>query len=127
MIGGTTRTENSQLVALPQASWAWQMTMVLPIGKKLPLGGMQVTVVGGQPPVAELVKLTTAPLGVLAGTVILLEQFSTMGGQAPPVTVTVKLQLVELPQSSCAVQKTGVVPTGKELPLGGLQTTVVVP
>src|SRR5690349_8330543 len=101
--------------------------MVFPMGKKLPLGGMQVTVVGGQPPEAELVNETTAPLGVLAGTVMLVEQFSTMGGQVPPVTVTVKLQLVELPQLSCAVQKTGVVPIGKLLPLGGLQTTVVVP
>jgi hypothetical protein len=40
---------------LPQASVAVQVTVVLPMGKVLPLGGVQLTVVGPQPPVAELV------------------------------------------------------------------------
>jgi hypothetical protein len=38
--------------------------------------------------------------------------------------VTVKLQLVELPQVSLAVANTVVVPIGNVLPLGGLATTV---
>src|SRR5436309_13837517 len=39
------------------------------------------------------------------------------------VRVTVKLQLVLVPQESLAVQVTVVVPTGNVLPLGGLQLT----
>ena len=51
-----------------------------------------------------------------------MEQVRTIGGQAAGATVTLKLQLVEWPQASVAVQVTGVVPTGKVVPLGGLQT-----
>jgi hypothetical protein len=40
------------------------------------------------------------------------------------LTVTVKLQLVELPQESLTKQVTVVVPMGKVLPLGGLQLGV---
>ncbi len=50
---------------------------------------------------------------------MLLEQVSRIGGRS---TVTTKPQLVEPPQVSLAVQVTGVVPIGKVLPLGGLQT-----
>jgi hypothetical protein len=39
------------------------------------------------------------------------------------LTVTVKLQLVLLPQESLAVTNTVVVPTGNVLPLGGLAVT----
>ena len=39
-------------------------------------------------------------------------------------TVTVKLQELLLPRPSVAVQFTVVVPSGKRLPDGGLQTTV---
>ena len=51
---GFTVTVNEQFVLLPQASVAIQVTVVVPIGKLLPLGGLQLTVVGAQPPVAEL-------------------------------------------------------------------------
>ena len=37
--------------------------------------------------------------------------------------MTVKLQLVKLPQESLAVEFTVVVPTGKKLPLGGSEYT----
>jgi hypothetical protein len=57
---------------------------------------------------------------LVAATVILDEQVSTMGGR---VTETVKLQLVVVPQVSLAVQVTGVVPMGNLLPLGGLQVS----
>ena len=50
-----------------------------------------------------------------------VEQLNTTAGHG--LTVTVKLQLVELPQPSVAVQVTVLVPTGKVLPLGGLHTT----
>jgi len=48
----------------------------------------------------------------------LVEQVKAIGGR---VTVTMKLQLVDCPQVSLAVQVTLVVPIGKVLPLGGLQ------
>jgi hypothetical protein len=51
----TTVTVNPQLVLTKQKSLAVQVTGVVPIGKVLPLGGVQVTVTGLQPPVAELV------------------------------------------------------------------------
>ena len=47
------------------------------------------------------------------------EQVSTTGGHG--LTVTVKLQLVTWPQLLLAVQVTVVTPTGKVLPLGGVQ------
>jgi hypothetical protein len=91
------------------------------MGKVLPLGGLQFTVGGGlHPPVAELVKKTTAPLELVVATAMFVEQVRLIGVW---VTVTVKLQLVELPQVSLAVASTVVVPTGKVLPLGGLAVT----
>ena len=39
-----------QLVLLPQASLAVQVTVLVPTGKVLPLGGLQTTLTGGQPP-----------------------------------------------------------------------------
>ena len=62
---------------------------------------------------------------LVALTTMFEEQARTTGGQ--PLTVTVKLQLVLLPQLSVAVQVTVVVPGGKVLPLGGLQLTVTGP
>ena len=64
-------------------------------------------------PAPQLVALTT----------IFEEQVNTTAGHG--LTVTLKLQLVWLPQPSEAVQVTVVVPMGKVLPLGGLQFTVV--
>jgi hypothetical protein len=98
-----------------------QVTGVVPIGKVLPLGGLQFTVGGGlHPPVAELVKKTTAPLELVAATVMLDEQVRAIG---VCVTVTWNEQLVEFPQVSLAVANTVVVPIGKVLPLGGLALT----
>ena len=57
-------------------------------------------------------------------TVMLVEQLRTIGAQVGVLTVIVKLQLVECPQASVAVQVTVVVPSPKVLPLGGLQTTL---
>jgi hypothetical protein len=113
---------NEQLVLVPHVSLALQVTVVLPIGNVLPLGGLQLNDGGGlHPPLAELLKKTVAPLGPVAGTVIFDEQVSTIGAR---VTVTVNPQLVLTKQLSLAVQVTGVVPIGKVLPLGGVQVTV---
>jgi hypothetical protein len=72
---GFTVTVKLQFVLLPQASLAVQVTVVVPSGKVEPLGGVQVTVTGGQVLVAELVKKTTAEFEHMAAVrVILLEQ-----------------------------------------------------
>ena len=60
-----------------------------------------------------------APPGPAAVTVIFEEHTAISGG----LTVTVKLQMLELPQESVATQVTVFVPTGKLLPLRGLQFT----
>ena len=53
--GGFTVTVNWQLVTTPQALLAVQVTTVVPIGKVLPLGGLQLSDGGGvHPPLAEL-------------------------------------------------------------------------
>src|ERR1035441_6424359 len=125
LIGGlTTVTWNEQLVLLPQESLAVTVTGVVPIGNVLPLGGMALTNGGGlQPPLAETVKNTVAPVEPVAATVMFEEQFRTIGGYTGGLTVTVKLQLVNVPQPSLAVTVTGVVPTGNVLPLGGMALT----
>ena len=48
-------TVKEQLVELPHPSVAVQVTVVTPSGKLLPLGGLQATLRGAQPPVALLV------------------------------------------------------------------------
>jgi hypothetical protein len=69
--------------------------------------------------VAVTLKYTVAPLEPVAMTRIFEEHVRTMGGYTGGLTVTVKLQLVLLPQVSLAVVVTVVVPMGKVLPLGG--------
>ena len=52
---GLTVTRKLQLVVAPQPSVAVQVTVVVPAGKLLPLGGLQATFGGGrQPPLAVL-------------------------------------------------------------------------
>ena len=62
-----------------------------------------------------------APVLLVAVTVRFDEHVRLIGVNG--VTVTVKLQLVLVPQVSLAVQVTVVVPIGNVLPLGGLQLT----
>ena len=76
-------TAKEQLVVLPQASVAVHVTRVLAFAlKQEPLGGLQVTVTGPQPPEAELEKNTGTQLllhEVLM--VMFVEQVSTIGEQ----------------------------------------------
>ena len=53
--GDLTVTWNEQLVEPPHESLATQVTVVVPIGKVLPLGGLQFTIGGLHPPEAVLV------------------------------------------------------------------------
>ncbi len=52
--GGLTVTVKIHVTVLLQASRAVQVTVVVPGGNVLPLGGLQVSVNGAQPPLAEL-------------------------------------------------------------------------
>ena len=68
--GGFTVTVNSQVTACPHESLAMQVTTVVPIGKVLPLGGLQTAVTGQQPGLTVGGgKFTTAPAPLVAVTV----------------------------------------------------------
>jgi hypothetical protein len=118
LIGGrTTVIRKEQFVKPPHGSLAVQVTELVPMGNVLPLGGLHITV-GLHPPVAVLVKNTTAPFELVAVTVRFDEHVRSGGGRN---TLIVKLQLVLWPHPSLAMHETLVVPIGNVLPLGGLQ------
>ena len=52
---GLTVMVKLQSAPWPHASVAAQITVFVPIGNVLPLGGLQLTVTGGQPPLVEMV------------------------------------------------------------------------
>src|SRR5712692_662875 len=109
--------------ALPAASMAEQVMVVVPSGKVLPEAGAHVGV--SEPDTASVavaVKLTKAPLGPVASTTLGAVMVTT--GKVVSVTVTVKLAFAALPCVSVAVQATVVRPTGKVLPDAGAQETV---
>jgi len=53
--GDDTVTVKLQVLDWPQESMALQLTVVVPIGKTLPLCGTQLVVYGGQPPLTVTV------------------------------------------------------------------------
>ena len=66
-----TVTENMQLVLWLQESLAVQFTGVVPMGKVLPLGGLQIKSGVLQPPEIDGLKLTTAPFVPVAPVTVL--------------------------------------------------------
>ena len=118
-----TVTAKVHIAVLPAASVAVQVTVVVPTGKKLPLGGTHEAVTPGQlSPIVGGANATIAPQlpgSLLAETLAGQE----MVGFSVSLTVTVKVHIPILPAASVAVQVTVVVPTVKNDPLGGLQTT----
>lgn len=118
-----TITWNEQLVLLLQVSLAVTITVLVPIGKMLPLGGVAITLGVLQPPVAETLKNTVAPFEQVATVVILVEQVRLIGAFVCEFTVTWKEQLVICPHVLLAVTITVVIPIGKRLPLGGTAVT----
>ena len=66
----TTVTVKLHVAVLPQVSLAVTVTVVVPTGNVLPLGGLATTVGGVHPPLALTVKNTVAPPGPVAATVI---------------------------------------------------------
>ena len=112
------------MARLPEASEAVQVTVVVPMGKVEPDGGVHVTTGFGRAgslSVAEAVKFTTAPDGPVGSTVMGAGSVST--GATSSLTVTVKVPVEVLPPKSVDVQVTVVVPIGNVDPDGGVQVT----
>ena len=110
---------------MPALSVAVLVTVVIPIGNVLPLGGLLTWFVTRQLSNALTEKATLLRLHCPASAVKtrLLGHVAT--GFCVSITVTVKLQLAVLPFGAVAVFVTVVVPMGKVLPLGGLLTRLV--
>ena len=105
---------NVQVAVLPLASVAVEVTVVVPLGKKLPEAGTEVITVPGQLSVAVGEKVTLAPHrpGVLF-TVIFAGQVMTGGCTSLTLTVNVQLGLAKV------LAVTVVSPTGKKEPEAG--------
>ena len=120
-----TVTVNEQLDELPAESVAVELTVVVPLGNVEPEGGLDTTTTPAQLSEEPTLKLTTAEQRPgAAGTVMLAGQ--VMAGASVSFTVTVKLQ-EELEgateTAALSAQATVVVPTGKNEPDAGVQTT----
>ena len=117
-------TVKEQVLMLPEASVAGQLTVETPVGKVEPEGGAQELVTPGQLSEEETAQVTLLfehwPLS--ATPVMLAGQ--VMEGACASLTVTVKVQALVLPAASVAVQVTVFVPTAKAVPLTGAQATV---
>ena len=104
-------------------SAAVTLTVVVPIEKKWPESGEQVTV-AGLPNISFAVGLngTEAPPGAVAAAV--MWDNDNVGGVVGGLTVTVKPSMPMLPYWSVAVALTSVCPMAKGLPEAGEQATV---
>lgn len=117
----TAPTVKEQVAVLPDASVAVQVTVVVPTGKHVPDGGVQVAVTPGQ--LSEAVgggKVTTTQVCPGAGVTAVMLGGHVMLGGCVSLTVMVKGQLAP----PVSVQVTVVVPTGKNEPEGGEHVTV---
>ena len=116
---GPTVTVKLLLAGLPAASVALVMTVVVPTGKTEPDAGLlRVARLPLNKSLALVVKVTAAPLALVAATVML--GGTLMMGAVVSRTVTVKLALPVLPAASVALAVTVVVPSGKIEPDDGL-------
>jgi hypothetical protein len=118
-----TVTVKLQVVVLPAASVAAQLTVVTPRGKAEPLVGAHATLAPAQLSVTDGANTTTAPHAPCSVSTTTFSGHVTAGG-CESRTVTVKEQSVSWPLASVAVQLTVVVPTPKAEPLEGLQVTL---
>jgi hypothetical protein len=117
-----TFTSKRQRLALPQSSLATHSTVVTPMGKTPPEGGVQTQVTFvSESSVALTSKRTTAKF-VQVMTVRFVGHW-IVGALVSWFTVTVNVQTPRFVQPSVAVQVTSVWPAGKTLPDGGTQTT----
>ena len=115
-----TITLNEQVEMFPDGSVAIEFTVVVPIEKTLPEAGVEITVVE-QLSVANTLNVTTALHFPGSALTYLFVQFNT--GGILSVTVTLKEHVTVLPEASVAVDVTIVVPTEKNEPDDGTDTT----
>jgi hypothetical protein len=123
---GVTVTLNDPDAELPALSVAEQVTVVVPRGKVEPEAGLQVT--GTEPSTgseAEAVNLTTAPLALVAGTV--MSDGSVKLGGVLSTTFTLKEAEPVRPALSVAEQDTVVEPSANFEPDEGVQVGVKEP
>ena len=121
-----TVTVKLQVAVLPEASVAVQVTVVTPVGKQLPEGGVQTTVTPGQLSEAVVVKFVTVQGSLTLADTAVMFAGQVMTGGCVSCTVMVKEQ-VSGPAKLFDLQVTVVVPTGKNEPEAGEQTTVPQP
>src|SRR5205809_6743415 len=99
-----------------------QLTVVVPTEKLLPLGGMHTG--AGAPPsqrsaaVAAGYATIACPLPVHSA---VIDGGQLIAGGVVSRTITLNEQLAAFPEKSATAQLTGVLPTVKLLPEGGLQ------
>src|SRR5258706_9530922 len=107
---------------LPELSVTEQVTGVVPLAKVEPEAGVQtITGFGSQRSPASGVKLTTALHWPSPLVVTMLAGHEVKAGALVSRTLTVKWQMLALPASSNAAQKTVLTPFGKTLPELGEQ------
>ena len=119
----STVTVKEQLALLPAVSVAVQWTVVMPVGKRVPLAGLQPMLAPEQLSFAVAAKATTAPHWP-ESLLTMMSPWQCAAGGSVSLTVTLKLQAAELSAASVAIQVTVVVPIAKKLPLGGEQVVV---
>jgi hypothetical protein len=127
MVGASlvTMTVNSPLSCSPAKSVAVQDTMVFPMRKLLPFGGMHTGVSAGcSVSVTVAAKSTMAPVAPVAATVMFA---GTVRSGAVLVIVTEKVACPVKPRESVAVHVTVLMPIGKTAPLAGVQVAVTGP
>src|SRR5947209_194431 len=105
-----TVTVKLQLALFPLTSVATFLTVVVPGGKTEPEDGVETTLTPEHESLAPTVRLTTAPLAEVAGTVRFAGQ--VIVGVVRSLTVIVWVAEPELPAGSVAVQVITVVPAG---------------
>ena len=115
---------NVQMVILPDASVAVQVTVVMPTGKKLPEAGLVVILTPGQLSETCGPGYTTIAPHCPTEFVVTIFAGQMMVGNWVSLTVTVNVQVFILLDASFAVTTTVVVPIGKKVPEAGLLDTV---
>src|SRR5437764_13429218 len=102
-------TVKVQVLVLPEASVAVQVTVVVPLAKLEPEAGEQLVVTPGQLSLAVGLKVTVCAQVPGAGLVKIFAG-QVIVGFSVSFTVTVKVQVLVLLEASVAVQVTVVVP-----------------
>ena len=119
-----TVTVKVHIAMLLEASFAVQVTVVVPLRKLLPEDGVHVTVAPEQLSDAVGTVYVTFAAQVFGAVFVVMFVGQVTVGFCVSLTVTVKVQVPVRLEASVAVQVTVVVPTLKVEPVFGTQATV---